>query len=279
MIKFFKHFFSYVPSEPWPENPEEEPADPNSGLMLPESLNAAVAISWATAQFATASSKIEIAGVSLELNISSIPILLAAAILYLMFRWGLEYAMMPRTLRRWPLAQMDFKIVSRISRFALLAVAAGALDRSIGTILKIIGSLGILTLGSLILGIMLMFITVPIRMWARNRADRPSAANAAFEGLFWAGLFAVLLSISSFIAFVIASTQHVPLRNAIWVSTPDTVALSFFVLTLVLVFLSQWLLRPITYKIFAERPHYTTERLPDGKLVYRWQTPEKKPLL
>lgn len=287
MIKFLKYFFSYVPSEPWPENPEEEPTDPNLDLTLPEPVRAArrnlvavsgIAIAWATAQFTTTTSKIEIAGVSVDFNIGSIPIFLAVAILYLMFRWGMEFAMMPRTLRRWPLAQMDFRIVGWISRFALVAVAAGAVDRSIWTIMKIMSSLGMLALASLILSIILMFVTMPIRMWARHRAKAHSAANAAFEALFWAGLFAVLISIASFIAFGIASYTHVPLRETIWKSPPDPVALSVFVFALVSVFLSHWLLRPITFKMFAERPGYTTTRLPDGRLVYRFNTPEKKPL-
>lgn len=288
MIKFFKSFFSYVPSEPWPENPEDEPADPNLDLTLPEPVRAArrnlvavsgIAIAWATAQFVTTSSKIEIAGVSVEFNISSIPVLLAVAILYLMFRWGMEFAMMSRTLRRWPLAQMDFKIVSRISRFALLAVAAGAIDRSIWIIVKITGSLGLLALASLILSFALMFVTMPLRMWVRHRAKVYSAANTVFEAVYWAGLFAVFLSIASFIAFGIASYTLAPLREAIWKSPPNPVALSIFVLTLTIVFLSHWLLRPITCKLFVERPGYTTTRGPDGRLVYSWKAPEKKPLL
>ena len=288
MIKFFRQFFCYVPTEPWPENPEEEPADPNPGTALPETLTTArrnlvavsgIAIAWATAQFTTNSPKLEIAGVAVEINIASIPILLAAVILYLMFRWGMEYAMMPRTMRRWPLAQLDFKIVSRISRFALLAVAAGALDQSIHTILRIIGALGILALATVALTFILMFVTMPIRMWARHRADRISAANAAFEAFFWAGFFAVLISIGSFIAFCIASYTNVTLRDAIWHNPPNPVALSLFVLTLVAVFLSHWLLNPITGKLFAKRPNYTTKPHPDGGIIYTVSSPEKKPLL
>jgi hypothetical protein len=288
MIKFFKQFFCYVLSEPWPENPEEEAPDPNPGTPLPESLTAArrnlaavsgVAIAWATAQFATNSSKLEIGGVAVELNIASIPILLAVAILYLMFRWGMEYAMMPRTLRRWPLAQLDFKIVSLISRFALLAVAAGALDRSVIAILRITLGLGILATGSLILSIILIFVTMPIRMWARHRADRMSVASAAFEAFFWAGLFAVLISIVSFIAFGIASYTYVPLRDVIWQKPPNPVALSLFFFTLIAVFLSHWLLNPITAKLFGKRPNYTTTDHPDGGLIYSSTVSAKKPLL
>jgi hypothetical protein len=287
MVKILKYFYSYVTPEPWPENPEQEATDPNLDLSLPESVRisrrnlvaiSGIAIAWATAQFNPASSKIEIAGFSVDFNIDYIPIFLAVAILYLTFRWGMEFAMMPRTLRRWSLAQLDFRIVSLISRFSLVALAAGAVDRSIWTIMKIVGALGVISLASLFLTIIFMFVTMPIRLWARQRAKAQSVAKAAYEAIVWAILFAVLVAIVSFIIFGIASYTHIPLRDLIWKSPPNPVALSLFVLTLTCVFLSRWFLRPVFYIIFAERPPYTTTRQPDGKLVYQFNAKEKKPL-
>jgi hypothetical protein len=289
VIKFFKQFFSYVPSNLPPEVPKDEPSDPNENRSLSDAVRGArrnmlivsgLCLGWSSAQFSLADSQINIAGISLNLKDASIPVVLAVVLTYFLIRWGVEFAMLPRHVRRWPLAQFDFRIALLIVRFALLALAAGALNRSLWTIALVAGSIVLLTVVSSILSFLLMFITIPIRMWARSRAGRVSAANAAFESVAWAILFAVCLTTFGIIGLAVASYQYAPLRDYLWGHVlPNPVSFLVFILTLIGVFLSYWFLSPVINRIFAEPPGYYTERSPDGSLVIHHVVNEREPLI
>lgn len=288
MFNFFKYFFSYVPAEEPPEVPKDEPPDPNENRSLNEPVRAArrtlviicaLCIAWASAQFTIPDPKIDLAGVTLDFKNASVPIVLAILLIYTTIRWALEFAMMPRHNRRWPLAQFDFRFLLVIARFSLLALAAGALDRSFWSIKFIIISIGVLAIGTVILTILLMFFTMPIRIWARSRVGKESVAWAAFEAMFWAGLFAVSIMVISIIGIGIASYYYIPLQEIIWVKTPEPITLSVFIVTLIGIFLSHWFLRPILIRIFAERPGYYTERNSDGDLIIHYNIEKKEPLL
>lgn len=287
-MKFFKYFFSYVPPEPPPEVPKDELPDPNINRSLPDPVRAArrslalvcgLCLAWSSAQFAIADPRINVSGISVDLKVASIPIVFAVLLIYLTVRWGIEFAMMPRHVRRWPLAQLDFRMMLFIVRFSLLAVAAGALDRSLWTIIRMIASLSLLAVVSTLLSFILMFVTMPVRVWVRARAGRESAANAAFEAFFWSGLFAVCIAVVGTIGLGIASYRYGPLRDAIWPVPPNPVALSIFIFTLITVFLSHWSLRPVTRQLFAERPGYYTEHDPDGNMLIHTIDKEKEPLI
>ena len=284
----FRYFFSYMLPDPPPEVPKDQTPDPNADRLLSDSVRAArrslvavcgLCLAWSTAQFTLAHPRIDVAGISVDLKDTSIPLLLGILLSYLTVRWGFEFTMMPRHVRRWPLAQLDFRMVLVVARFSLLAITAGALDRSLWIVVRMVAALGLLALVAAILGFVLMFVTMPIRMWARARANRLSAANAAFEALFWAGLFAVCLTVVGTIGLGIASYHYEPLRSAVWPVPPDPVALGVFVFTLIAIFLSHWLLRPVMSRLFAERPSYYTERAPDGNLQVHFIQKEKEPLL
>jgi hypothetical protein len=287
-MKFFKYFFSHVPPDPPPEVPKDEPPDPNANRSLSDPIRAArrslmvvcgLCLAWSSAQFTIGSPSINVSGISVDLKAESIPIVLAVLLIYLTVRWGVEFAMMPRLIRRWTLAQFDFRMVLFISRLSLLAVAAGALDRSLWTIVLIVTSLVLLAVASVLFVSILMFVTMPVRMWARARAGRESAASAAFEAVYWAILFSVCITVVGIIGLGIASYRYEPLREAIWRLPPNPVAFSVFVFTLIAVFLSHWLLKPVTRLIFAERPGYYTERDHDGNLRIHFVDTEKEPLM
>jgi hypothetical protein len=224
-----------------------------------------LSIAWASAQFAIASTTIELSNVSIDLKEASIPAVLSVLLIYFTTRWALDFSMMSRRLRRWPLAQLDFRMLLFIARFSLLAVAAGALDRSIKSILIIITSLALLFVFSLIFTFVLMFITVPIRVWVRKRKGRRVGTGAIFEGMFWSGLFAVIIAVLGATALGISSYTYAPIREALWPTPPNALSLVLFTITLILVFLSHWLLRPVLNNIFAVRPDYTTVRLKLGQ--------------
>jgi len=148
-----RSFFAYVPVGPLPEVPEVEGPDPNAGRELPDPYRTArrnlvalcsVCLAWSAAQFGLSQLTIEAAGLTVDLQKASVPLLLGTAVIYLTGRWMIEYAMMPRNVRRWPLAQLDFRLVSVVSRFSVLALAAGALDRSVRSMGVILGLLVLL---------------------------------------------------------------------------------------------------------------------------------------
>ena len=288
MTSFLKYLFSYVPPEPLPEMPKDEPPDPNENRVLPEAVRVArrsllivcgLCLAWASAQFVIIDSKIVVAGVSMEFKGASIPIVLAVVLLYLTVRWGIEFAMMPRHVRRWPLARFDFNMVFLIARFSLLALAAGVLDQSLLTVALVIALVGLLVIVSGLLTGLLMFVTMPIRMRARSLAGRPSAANAAYEALVWAILFAIVITASAIVVMGVASYRYAPLRDAMWHSPPHPVALSVFILTLITVSLIGIMLIPVINRIFAEPPGYYTERDSSGGLRFCFTENKKEPLV
>lgn len=288
MIDFFKHFFSYKSTNLPPEVPKDELPDPNLNRSLSDHVRASrrtlvivcsICIAWSSAQFTILEPKINIVGITFDFKNASIPIVLAVILSYVTIRWGIEFAMMPRHTRRWPLAQLDFKLLITLVRFSFLAIAAGALDRSLWVIVLISITILLLAITTIMLSIFLMFITMPIRMRARSRAKKISAANASFEALNWAIFFAICIIVISMIGLGIASYNYLPLREFLWSEPPNPIALSTFVITLIGVFLSHWLLRPMINLIFAERPNYYTEYDSDGALIIHYINTEKEPLI
>lgn len=177
---------------------------------------------------------------SIDFGNASVPVIIIIALIYLIIRWIFEFAMMSRHVRRWPLAQLDFRFVFAVARFSLLAVAAGALDRSIKMILLLFALLGALAVVFFILCLLLMLLTVPVRMLARSRVKQISVANSVVEGFVWAAVFSTYLTILGIIAVGIYS-YYEPLRSSFWGTPPDPIALGIFLITLVGLFLSPWL--------------------------------------
>ncbi len=287
-MKFLQYLFSYVPPESLPEVPEEEPTDPAEGRVLTDTFRAArrnlivicaLCIAWASAQISVGSPSISLAGLSLDLSNATVPLVLTLSLAYLTFQWGLEFAMMSRKVRRWRLAHLDFRIVSRIVRFALLAIAAGVMQRSLATITYLVCGLFVLALISGLFSIVLIFVFMPLRMWARSKANRPSAANAAFEAVTWAAFFSVILIVAGVIAAGVAAYRYEPLRNIIWDTPPNPLAFGAFIFALVATLLSEWLLTPLFAKLFAQRPDYHTRRGEDGRVVYTFKNDPQEPLL
>ena len=124
-MKFFRYFFSYVPPESPLEVPKDEPPDLNVDRLLSDPFRSArrnlvavcgLCLAWSIAQLALANPSIAVAGISVDLKDTSIPVLLYILLVYFIIRWGFEFAMMPRHVRRWPLAQLDFRMVLAAAR-------------------------------------------------------------------------------------------------------------------------------------------------------------------
>jgi hypothetical protein len=287
LASFYRYLFSYVPSEFPPEVPQEEPEDPNANRALADAYRnarwtlvavCALGVAWATAQFSLAELDFAAAGISVDLRNAPVPLLLAIAVIYLAMRCVMEYAMMERHVRRWPLAKLDMSAVLLLARLTVLIIAAGALNRSLRSVVVVAVSLGIMALIAGVLGPALMVVFMPVRVAARRRAGRESAANALGEALVWGGVLGVVLTVVGAIAFAIASYQSETIRRFVWPDPPSPVVLAAFVFALCAGFLSYWLLRPLKHRLFAELPGYYTE-LVDGRLHLHTVNRQKEPLL
>lgn len=264
-----------------------EEDDPNIGRELSAPyrsarrnlvLVSAASIAWAAAQFSISASTTEILSIPIDFTTASIPVVLAFITIYLIARWGIEFAMMVRHIRRWRIAQLDFRIVSVVARFSILCISAGALQRSIEAVLIIPAILLLLGVVSAIFTVILVILIMPIRVWARSRAKRVSVANAAIEATMWAILLAALITGIGIILFGFSAYYFAPLSDVLWVVPPDPIAFSIFITTLLFIFLSHWLQRPLIDRLFAARPDYRTYRDEKGRVIYRFMSQPKEPI-
>lgn len=288
MVNLLRHFLTYVPPEPPPEVPEEEPPDPAQDRALTDAYRrsrqtlvatCALCIGWSTAQFGLVSRDVSLGGVNIDISTASIPVLLGGAFIYFSIRWIIEFGMMPRNVRRWRLAQLDFRLILLLSRVAILALAAGAIERSSSNLFTVGAVFLVLCVSVFVLTPLLMFVTMPVRVLARWRAKRESAANSAIEAFFWAGLFAIVITVAGAVLAALLSYRYEKIRLIIWRDVPHPLSLAFATILVIAVFLSHWLLRPTMTALFAKRPNYRTKRTFDGLLIVTFVSEKEEPLL
>ena len=98
------------------------------------SIFCALGLGWSAAQFDLKSISLGPAG-NLDLSGASVAIILAGGIAYTMARCTIEFAMQTKEVRRWHLAQADFKLSVFVVRATVLILAASGLSRSVETVL------------------------------------------------------------------------------------------------------------------------------------------------
>ena len=219
----------------------------NTGILC------GIGLAWSTAQFELKSLSFGPID-SVDLSSASIPLLLACGILYTMTRCTIEFAMQPVDVRRWKLAQTDFKITVYLVRFVLLFLAAGGLYRSV----KMIVYLAIATLLLLVVSAFMFFvgmiILTPLRMTIRNWLGRPSAASAVAEAEGGSILITTVLLFTIIIALGAASIQYEPIRS-LWIVVPSPLAIAIFIITATIMVASIGFENTLCKKLFAyERP-------------------------
>lgn len=228
------------------------------------SILCALALAWSAAQFDLKSLNIGFAG-NVDLSRASIPLILFCAIVYTTARYSLEFAMQSVEIRRWRLAQADFKMSIFLVRVTIVFLSASGLNRSVETILYLVlGALGVFTVSGFALFLCMMGL-MPLLSYMRIRQGRWSVASMASESLFWAELIVVCLLLIILVALGVASLHYEPLRS-LWTLPPSPLALGFFVFVCVAVVASLYLQRVWYGKLFAIPPNFTEQRLPDGSI-------------
>ncbi len=231
------------------------------------SLFCAIGLGWSGAQFELKSLTLGSAGV-VDLTSASIPLILTCGIVYMTAKAIVGYAMQSKEVRRWPLAQVDFKIFLFLVRTTLLMLAAAGLSRSIDTFVFVAAGAIIVVFGSLLAYALGMFLLVPLIVAIRRCVRRPyrgaSPVPYITEASAWSELIVIVLLVALLVAFGFASVEYGPLL-AFWTEPPDSFAVAVFVVTAIGVVLSYWLQRLGERKLFA-RPVPKLTELPNGTI-------------
>jgi len=167
--------------------------------------------------------------------------------------------------RRWRLAQIDFKITIFLVRATLLILAASGLYRSVGTVVSIAIAALLLLVGSAFLIFIGMLILMPLRMVIRTRQGRPSAASSAGEAVGWSELTVVALLVTFIVTAGVASLRYEPIRS-LWIVVPSPLAVAIFVVTAIAVVISIYVGDIWSRKLFAFQENFTMSKMPNGTI-------------
>ena len=285
----FTHLFGHHPEGP-PEHPEEEYPDPNVERALPDSVRnarrilvavCALGCAWSLSLFNVQSFTVEALGVQLDLKQSTVPFMLELAVLYFTARWLIEFAMLPRRVRRWPMAQLDARLTLWIARAALVIVAAGAMDRDLRAIAIVVATLTAAALAIPLLEFLLgLVVFMPIRGFARKRAGaRVGSAWHVAGSLVWGQVCSIITVPLAVVGLGVFSFVDETFGRRIWATPPQPLELTLFTATVAVTIASPWLLRPVIVRLFAVRPDYSTSRTESGEVHYQFFEREKEPLL
>ena len=231
------------------------------------SLFCAIGLGWSTAQFELKSLNFGPAGV-VDASNASIPLILTCGIVYMTTKSIVGYAMQPEEVRRWHLAQIDFRIFLFLVRTTLLMLAAGGLHRSVDTFIFV--AVGALTIvfGSFLAVLLGTMLLVPLILAIRKAIGRPYRGASPIpyisEASAWSELIVIVLLVALLVTLGFASLEYDPLLR-LWTERPDPIAVTVFVVTAIAVVVSYWLQRLGERKLFAQ-PIPKLTKLPDGKI-------------
>ena len=229
------------------------------------SLLCVIGLGWSSAQFELKSLTLGSAGV-VDLTSASIPLILTCGIAYMTAKSILGYAMQSKEVRRWHLAQIDFRIFLLLVRTTLLMLAAGGLHRSVETFAFVAAGALVIVFGWFLAYGLGMLLLVPLIVAIRRCIGRPyrgaSPVPYVAEASAWSELTVVVLIVVLLVALGVASLECGPLL-ALWTEPPGPVAVTVFVVTAIGVIVSYWLQGVGERNLFAKPvPKFT--KLPDG---------------
>jgi hypothetical protein len=216
------------------------------------SLLSGIGIAWSAAQFEIKTVSLgSLGGVKIEG--ASIPIVISIICIYSVVRCTIEYMMQTESVRRWPLAQLDYRITLYLTRFSIIALSASAIARASEMVFFIAGVALVAFLGFSILSLIMMFITMPIRLLINRLKGRVSVASAAIEATFYSYLIVGIAYIVAIILIgfnVIKPFEYVGIK---YQGITD-LQLAIFSFISMLILLSFFLDRKFLKMVFAFEP-------------------------
>ncbi len=230
-----------------------------------------IGLAWSAAQFEFKSLSFGPID-SIDLSYASVPLMLACGILYTLTRCTIEFAMQSDDVRRWHLAQIDFKITVFLVRATLLILAAGGLHRSIETVVYVVIATLLLLVGSAFLMFIGMLLLTPLRMTIRDRKGLSiSAASSVAEAEGWSILIVVSLLVVVIVAAGVASLRYEPMRS-LWTVVPSLLAVAIVVVTAIAVVISIYVERIWSRKLFAFQDNRIMTKLPNGTIGVKFKS-------
>ena len=171
-----------------------------------------ISLAWSAAQFDLKTLTIGTAG-KVDISNASIPIIIACLIIFAMSRCTIEFMMQPKEVRRWELAQIDYKITLNLLRLSLLTIAASSASRSLETVVGVTLAAITFLLGYFVLVFIGTMILMPIRMFIRSLQGRISAASSASEAIAWSIFIVAFIYVFLFLSLGLSVFEKIPILN------------------------------------------------------------------
>jgi hypothetical protein len=193
-------------------------------------------VAWSAAQFEF--KKVSIGGlVEFDLSGASIAFLITICILYSFTRCAIEYVMQPKNVRRWRLAQFDFKLSLNLVRVSFLMLAVSGLNRSFSNAVFIATCIVFFISASSILEVIGTYILAPLFIFFRKRQEGFSVAPDVIDASSWSRLGIFVLTIMLIISLGFASLYYSPIRT-FWPIPPNPITVLAAVVPTILVLTS-----------------------------------------
>jgi len=222
----------------------------------------AIALAWSAAQFDVKSLNVGPAG-TVDLSNASVPLVLACGIIYTLARCTIEFAMQPVDVRRWYLAQVDFKITVFLVRATILMLAAGGIYRSVETVAYVAVAVLLMLFAFGLLFVVGIFSIAPILLWIKPPKGSPVWRIMEAEG--WSRIIVSILLVTSLVGLGIASLRYEPLRS-LWTVPPTPTAVAIFVVATIVVVISIFAQSTLYRKLFVYEAPFTETKLSDGTI-------------
>ena len=173
--------------------------------------------------------------------------------------------MQPIEVRRWRLAQVDFKLTMLLVRGAILMLGASGLYRSLETLIWVALAVVAFLVASLALRFPSTIILMSVMIRIRARQGSYSVASRAVEAMTWSDAITLGLSVVAALGFGAAAVWYEPFRS-LWVIPPPPAAIAGSVVAVVAVVVSYFTEPGFSKKLFAyQDPYAESEPVQDGE--------------
>lgn len=225
-----------------------------------------VGIAWAAAQFEIKSFSLGSLGM-IGTEKASVHIIIAILCIYCMVKCTIEYMMQSEPVRRWNLAQLDYRITLYLVRFTIVALIASAIARTWEMVIYVACIFLFFVFSFFVLAFIYIFFTMPIRLFIRHLSGRISVASAAIEATFYSFLLSGLthIIIIGLIAFnVINPFEYFNAKFQII----SNIQLIFFSSTCLVTLLCFFFDKPFLNMVFAFEPEMIEKKsYKDGQTI------------
>jgi len=212
-----------------------------------------ISLAWSAAQFDLTSLNIGAAG-KVDLSNASIPTILSCVIIYTTVRCTIEFMMQSNEVRRWKLAQIDYRITLNLVRVSLLTIAAATASRSLETVVGVVVAALAFMFSYFVLVMALMLLLMPLRMYIRSRQGRIiSVASSAMEATAWSMFIVGVSYLLLFITLGFSAVKKIPYFELL-PSIPNQISTIIFATTAIIIAISYFFEGVMLKKVFAFVP-------------------------